>query len=130
MGCWVNSEGRAWDVGMQSTGGGLLWWTWWGGDPRPGRLDKEKEELARHQTNFHKSQEQMAESKEHEHYIQIVENAMWRISILEKRLERHQDQALQKYANLDTKLRNDPRLKELWTEEKREEWCCRNQADG
>ena len=50
------------------------------------RLDREKEELARHQTNFHKSQEQMAESKEHEHYIQIVENAMWRISILEKRL--------------------------------------------
>ena len=50
------------------------------------RLDREKEELARHQTNFHKSQEQMAETKEHDHYIQIVENAMWRISTLEKRL--------------------------------------------
>eukprot|EP01064_Diplonema_japonicum_P000191 TRINITY_DN10134_c0_g1_i1.p1 TRINITY_DN10134_c0_g1~~TRINITY_DN10134_c0_g1_i1.p1 ORF type:complete len:893 (+),score=168.81 TRINITY_DN10134_c0_g1_i1:80-2758(+) len=78
------------------------------------RLDREKEELARHQTNFHKSQEQMTESKEHEHYIQIVENGMWRIGILEKRLERHQDQALQKYANLDMKLRNDGRLKEAF----------------
>eukprot|EP01062_Namystynia_karyoxenos_P010229 TRINITY_DN13621_c0_g2_i1.p1 TRINITY_DN13621_c0_g2~~TRINITY_DN13621_c0_g2_i1.p1 ORF type:complete len:1002 (+),score=402.03 TRINITY_DN13621_c0_g2_i1:106-3111(+) len=76
------------------------------------RLDKEKEELARTQQNFHKSQEQMSEHKEHEQYIRFVEDAMWRISILEKRLERHQDQALQKYANLDTKLRNDPRLKE------------------
>lgn len=76
------------------------------------RLDKEKEDLARQQQNFHKSQEQMSEHKEHEAYIRFVEDSMWRISILEKRLERHQDQALQKYATLDTRLRNDPRLKD------------------
>eukprot|EP00756_Hemistasia_phaeocysticola_P014690 Hpha_TRINITY_DN15351_c1_g2::TRINITY_DN15351_c1_g2_i1::g.87928::m.87928 len=76
------------------------------------RLDREKEDLARKQQNYHKNQEQMPERGEHEEYIRFVEEAMWRISILEKRLERHQDQALQKYANLDTKLRNDPRLKE------------------
>eukprot|EP01063_Lacrimia_lanifica_P014099 TRINITY_DN20766_c0_g1_i1.p1 TRINITY_DN20766_c0_g1~~TRINITY_DN20766_c0_g1_i1.p1 ORF type:complete len:929 (+),score=414.41 TRINITY_DN20766_c0_g1_i1:108-2894(+) len=74
------------------------------------RLDREKEELARHQTNFHKAQEQMTETKEHDHFIQIVENAIWRIGILETRLERHQQEALQKYANLDMKLREDERL--------------------
>jgi len=77
------------------------------------RLDREKEELARTQQNYHKNQDnQMSERGEHDQYIRFVEEAMWKISILEKRLERHQDQALQKYANLDSKLRNDPRLKE------------------
>ena len=48
-----------------------------------------------------------------EEYIQFCENAMWRIHILEKRLERHQEQALHKYAELDQKLRTDPRLSAL-----------------
>ena len=58
------------------------------------------------------SQEQI-DNANHDEYILFCENAMWRIHILEKRLERHQDQALHKYAELDSKLRNDPRLAAL-----------------
>lgn len=76
------------------------------------RLDEEKEKLARKQSNFQKNQEQI-DNANHEEYIQFCENAMWRIHILEKRLERHQEQALQKYAELDQKLRTDPRLSSL-----------------
>jgi hypothetical protein len=35
---------------------------------------------------------------------------MFRIQILEQRLTRHEETALQKYADLDQKLHNDPRL--------------------
>eukprot|EP00667_Euglena_gracilis_P002299 EG_transcript_2300 len=76
------------------------------------RLDEEKEKLARKQSNFQKNQEQI-DNMNQEEYIQFCENAMWRIHILEKRLERHQDQSLQKYAELDQKLRLDPRLSAL-----------------
>eukprot|EP00668_Euglena_longa_P014791 GGOE01018816.1.p1 GENE.GGOE01018816.1~~GGOE01018816.1.p1 ORF type:complete len:876 (-),score=304.14 GGOE01018816.1:111-2354(-) len=76
------------------------------------RLDEEKEKLARKQSNFQKNQEQI-DNMNQEEYIQFCENAMWRIHILEKRLERHQDQSLQKYAELDQKLRLDPRLSSL-----------------
>lgn len=36
-----------------------------------------------------------------------------RIHILEKRLKRHEEQALHKYYELDHKLRSDPRLSAL-----------------
>lgn len=35
----------------------------------------------------------------------------FRIHILQKRLKRHEEQALQRYVRLDQKLRNDERLK-------------------
>uniref|UniRef100_A0A7S1I6I9 Dynein regulatory complex subunit 7 n=1 Tax=Eutreptiella gymnastica TaxID=73025 RepID=A0A7S1I6I9_9EUGL len=76
------------------------------------RLDEEKEKLARKQSNYQKNQEQI-DNANPEEYIQFCENAMWRIHILEKRLERHQEQALHKYAELDQKLRTDPRLSAL-----------------
>jgi hypothetical protein len=38
-----------------------------------------------------------------------------RIHILEKRLKRHEEQALQKYYELDHRLRNDTRLSALLT---------------
>jgi len=38
-----------------------------------------------------------------------------RIHILEKRLKRHEEQALHKYYELDHKLRSDPRLQALLT---------------
>ena len=45
-----------------------------------------------------------------EEYEEFCAEAWFRIQILEQRLARHEDQALQKFAYLDTKLRNDPRL--------------------
>ena len=40
-------------------------------------------------------------------------DASYRIQILEKRLKRHEEQALHKYYELDHKLRTDPRLASL-----------------
>ena len=40
-------------------------------------------------------------------------DAWFRIQILEQRLSRHEDNALYKFAELDTRLRNDPRLSSL-----------------
>eukprot|EP00906_Rhabdomonas_costata_P030675 RCo043369 len=77
------------------------------------RLDEEREKLARKQSNFQKNQEQLDGVKEQEEYTTFCENAMWRIHILEKRLERHQEQSLHKYAALEQKLRRDPRLSTL-----------------
>eukprot|EP01006_Ploeotia_vitrea_P026913 TRINITY_DN59825_c0_g1_i1.p1 TRINITY_DN59825_c0_g1~~TRINITY_DN59825_c0_g1_i1.p1 ORF type:complete len:865 (-),score=87.34 TRINITY_DN59825_c0_g1_i1:1139-3733(-) len=77
------------------------------------RLDEEKAALARRQSNFQKNQEQLDSAKEHEDYLQFCEEAMWRIHILEKRLERHQEQSLHRYAELDQKLRQEPKLAAL-----------------
>ena len=43
------------------------------------------------------------------------QEAMFRIQILEQRLDRHTDLSLQKYAEMDARLRNDPRLRMLST---------------
>ena len=52
----------------------------------------------------------MDQSGADEEFERFCSDAMFRIQILEQRLARHEDQALQKFAYLDTKLRNDPRL--------------------
>jgi hypothetical protein len=38
---------------------------------------------------------------------------MFRIQILEQRLDRHTELSLQTYAEMDARLRDDPRLKNL-----------------
>ena len=40
-------------------------------------------------------------------------DAMFRIQILEQRLDRHTELSLQKYAEMDARLRDDPRLRKL-----------------
>ena len=52
-------------------------------------------------------------AEEEEEYEKAVEESMFRIHILEKRLKRHEEQALHKYYELDHKLRSDPRLLSL-----------------
>ena len=48
-----------------------------------------------------------------EAFEKFCSEAMFRISILEQRLSRHEENALQKYANMDQNLRKDPRLESL-----------------
>lgn len=48
-----------------------------------------------------------------EEYEKYCTEAMFRIQILQQRLDAHEQSALRKYADLDLKLSNDPRLKVL-----------------
>ncbi|GFR42728.1 hypothetical protein Agub_g3646 [Astrephomene gubernaculifera] len=76
------------------------------------RLDEETAALAKRQQNFHRDRDQMSASEEEE-YERQTEESMFRIHILERRLRRHEEQALHKYYELDAKLRADPRLAAL-----------------
>lgn len=73
------------------------------------RLDGENAILARKQAAFQRARDHATPEQEEE-YEEFCAEAWFRIQILEQRLARHEDQALQKFAELDTKLRNDPRL--------------------
>jgi len=76
------------------------------------RHDEETAALAKRQANFQRDRDQMTRAEEEE-YERACEESMFRIHILEQRLKRHEEQALQKYYDLDSKLRNDPRLNVL-----------------
>ncbi|KAL6761433.1 hypothetical protein V8C86DRAFT_3131553 [Haematococcus lacustris] len=76
------------------------------------RLDEESAALAKRQQNYQRDRDQMTVEEEEE-YERAVEESMFRIHILEKRLKRHEEQALHKYYELDHKLRSDPRLAAL-----------------
>lgn len=76
------------------------------------RLDEESAALAKRQQNFHRDRDQMS-SVEEEGYERGAEQSLFRIAILEKRLRRHEEQALHKYYELDAKLRGDSRLAAL-----------------
>lgn len=73
------------------------------------RLDEEQAALARRQASYARDRDALtpAEDEEHEH---AVNDASFKISILQRRLARHEESALQKYYELDKKLRMDPRL--------------------
>ena len=73
------------------------------------RHDEETAALAKRQANFQRDRDQMSQEEEEE-YEKACEESMFRIHILEQRLKKHEEQALQKYYALDSKLRNDPRL--------------------
>lgn len=73
------------------------------------RHDEETASLAKRQANFQRDRDQLAKEAERE-YEQACEESIFRISILEKRLKRHEEQALRKYFELDYKLRKDSRL--------------------
>lgn len=61
------------------------------------------------QAHFQRDRDQMSREEEEE-YEQACEDSMFRIHILDKRLKRHEEAALQSYYELDNKLRHDPRL--------------------
>ena len=51
----------------------------------------------------------MSKDAERDHAT-ACEKSAFKIQILDKRLKRHEEQALRKYYELDLKLRRDPRL--------------------
>ncbi|OCT84694.1 dynein regulatory complex subunit 7 [Xenopus laevis] len=73
------------------------------------RFEKETQELQKKQQWY--QQNQMSMSKEDEDsYLDYCSEAMFRIHILETRLNRHKDLAPQKYLALEDRLVKDPRL--------------------
>jgi hypothetical protein len=75
------------------------------------RLNDENLKLARKQEKFQRSQRDGDVSTEQ--YEKYCTEAMFRIQILEQRLVAHEEAALKKFAELDQKLANDPRLRVL-----------------
>jgi hypothetical protein len=72
------------------------------------RLNEENAALSQIQANFQRSQQSSDENvEEYERYCQ---DAIFRIEILQARLNAHNESAIQKYNDLDEKLSNDPRL--------------------
>lgn len=78
------------------------------------RLDDENATLSKRQAAFQRNRDHMdpADEADYERYCQ---EAMFRIQILEQRLDRHTELSLQKYAEMDARLRDDPRLRNLAT---------------
>lgn len=75
------------------------------------KLHEENAKLGRKQELFQRSQREGDFSTEE--YEKYCTEAMFRIQILEQRLAAHEEAALRKFADLDLKLSNDPRLKVL-----------------
>jgi hypothetical protein len=72
------------------------------------RLDDENQKLAKKQAAFQRSRDHVEGADEE--FEQFCSKAMFTIQILEQRLAQHEVSALQKYADMDLNLRNDPRL--------------------
>lgn len=77
-----------------------------------GRLDKENALLAKRQAAFQRSQREHDQGTDEE-FERFCSETMFRIQILEQRLASHEETALQKYAEMDKRLHNDPRLRML-----------------
>eukprot|EP00640_Fibrocapsa_japonica_P007581 CAMPEP_0113937326 /NCGR_PEP_ID=MMETSP1339-20121228/3971_1 /TAXON_ID=94617 /ORGANISM="Fibrocapsa japonica" /LENGTH=145 /DNA_ID=CAMNT_0000940045 /DNA_START=54 /DNA_END=491 /DNA_ORIENTATION=- /assembly_acc=CAM_ASM_000762 len=76
------------------------------------RLAEENAKLAKEQATFQRNQRDTDQRAEEE-FQKICSEAMFRIQILERRLVQHEEQALAKYAEMDSKLSVDPRLSVL-----------------
>ena len=79
------------------------------------RLSEENAKLARKQEQFQRAQRDGDLSSEE--YEKYCTEAMFRIGILEQRQVAHEEEALKKFAELDAKLADDPRLKVLRTKD-------------
>ncbi|XP_053304474.1 dynein regulatory complex subunit 7 [Spea bombifrons] len=75
------------------------------------RFEKETQELQKKQQWYQQNQLSMAKEDE-ESYLDFCSEAMFRIHILETRLNRHKDLAPKKYLALEDQLNKDPRLSE------------------
>jgi hypothetical protein len=76
------------------------------------RLDEEQAALSRRQASYARERDGLTPEEE-EDYDKAVQEAAFRTSILQKRLARHEETALQQYYQLDKRLRGDPRLSML-----------------
>ena len=76
------------------------------------RLDEENAALSKKQAAFQRNRDHMDPNDEAD-YERYCQEAMFRIQILEQRLDRHTELSLQKYAEMDARLRDDPRLRKL-----------------
>jgi len=76
------------------------------------RFERETSELQRKQQWYQQNQVSMLKEDEDE-YLSYCAEAMFRIHILELRLNRHREMAPHTYEALEKKLRNDPRLIDL-----------------
>eukprot|EP00744_Colponema_vietnamica_P009141 GILI01013024.1.p1 GENE.GILI01013024.1~~GILI01013024.1.p1 ORF type:complete len:864 (-),score=300.12 GILI01013024.1:45-2513(-) len=81
------------------------------------RLEEEQQNLAKKQAAFQRRGDNVDRAEEEE-YEKYVSEALFRIQILEKRLARHEETSLVKFAEMDAKLRADPRLNSWKTEGK------------
>lgn len=68
--------------------------------------------LKKRRSNFERESTH-ATNEEKEEHKKACEESEFRINILEKRIKYHEKQALQKYTDMEKRLRNDPRLKLL-----------------
>uniref|UniRef100_A0A0B7AII0 Dynein regulatory complex subunit 7 C-terminal domain-containing protein n=1 Tax=Arion vulgaris TaxID=1028688 RepID=A0A0B7AII0_9EUPU len=76
------------------------------------RFEMETQELQKKQAWYQQNLVSMSKDDEQE-YLNYCSEAMFRIHILELRLNRHKEMAPHKYMALEQKLRNDPRLTEF-----------------
>ncbi|KAH3848102.1 hypothetical protein DPMN_090451, partial [Dreissena polymorpha] len=77
------------------------------------RFEKETQKLQKEQAWYQQHQVNMTKDDE-ETYLEYCSQAMFRIHILELRLNRHKDQAPHKYMFLEQTLRTDARLAEYF----------------
>ena len=75
------------------------------------RLEKENEALAKRQAAFQRSRDTTQGADEE--YEKFCVDAMFRIQILEQRLQKHEDTAMSKYEALIKRLQEDPRLSSM-----------------
>ena len=73
------------------------------------RHNEETAALAKRQANYARDRDTLSKEAETE-YEAACERSAFKVQILEKRLKRHEEQAMRKYYDLDHKLRRDPRL--------------------
>jgi len=73
------------------------------------RLDEENSALLKRQAAYQRSRDHIDKTDEEE-YERYCQEAAFRIQILDARLKRHEELALQKYTEMDRKLREDTRL--------------------
>jgi hypothetical protein len=76
------------------------------------RLDEEQAALARRQASYARDHDSLT-TEDEDTFERAVEEAAFRTSILQKRLARHEETALQQYYQLDKQLKVDPRLSML-----------------
>ncbi|PIK54162.1 putative coiled-coil domain-containing protein [Apostichopus japonicus] len=77
------------------------------------RFEKETAELQKKQQWYQQNQVNMQKDDEEE-YMEYCSEAMFRINILQLRLNRHKEMAPMKYMALEQKLRTDGRLSEFF----------------
>ncbi|CAI9730778.1 Hypothetical predicted protein [Octopus vulgaris] len=77
------------------------------------RFEKETKELVKKQEWYQKNQMTMQKNEEDE-YLKYCEEAIFRIHVLEVRLNRYKELAPMKYMTLDKKLKSDPRLSHIF----------------